>query len=944
MATPPSSPLKAMRGLVGRLLGRAEAAADNAPLEENGDVDQDAARPIDREAMAQRVAAEQLAQNRSKSSELPKGRQFVVLFDVAAEHFGARWPKLINRAKLFAENVLEARLGDRFAMREDDDDGVTFVILDKDLSEEDIGLLGQSLIEAIQRRLTGGDDAEEPDLSRPDAPEIASPDITPAEVPLDQDDEIEIPNAEAISSEKRSARVDYGADSLQPEFADGWEFERGPDQDGDAGISEDRPLSEAGAIEGSGDGVDDALSIPISSEREVDEAQWGPTEDILEAPLETPLAGERDDAVIGEFASEDLAQTAFEFGPSDDVRDEGTASIPTADDLPTPEFETPIAVDRPDQELAVPTTEDRGDDPPALLEGGGEGEDRDPITPISGAREAAETPIPYSEDRSEVIAEFASTDALAEGAFDIPTSDDLADREPEFGQSETRDEAEFDVPVSGYLPLSEPPLFATSDQVVEDVGEHATSQNRNEPQMGDFGQSETREEDALVVPLSDSRVDLEVPGFGQSETIAEQPFEVPLSQDRASEPSQEFGTTDTRDEPAFAVPVSEDRETPLMADFGQSETKPDEDYAVPISKDPDEPGQADFGQSETRPENAYDVPLSEERESDSQNIDFGRSETRAEAEFEVPISEDRDDKLLPDFGRSETREENGVEVTVEQTTERQRPDVVYVSAEKSAVDAPEPTIKTKEELPLEDVRLRYGAWLDARTDVVTTYLADPCTRRHDGSETQYHHLLGDGPSPERCFMLDCLMLEQANAQISLVLAEGGHMILGLPIAATTLARPRYRAEYLRRFKTVDESTRKMTRLIAYQLPQTSASQASDLFGWLRSIARPPIVRVPPRLELLAPLAAHGVYGVSINFGKWMSELGDDAFSRRLHRITQQAHLVNLRVAATNLPDRKAIETAVTLGADLIEIKILESAASIPRRLVKIDRAALLRKI
>ena len=944
MATQPSSPLKAMRGFVGRLLGRVDSAADATSLAEEDDADQRAERPVDHEAVAQRVAAEQLAQNRSKSNELPKGRQFVVLFDVAAEHFGDRWPKLVNRAKLFAENVLENRLGDRFAMREDGDDGVTFVILDEALSEEDIELLGAALMEAIQRRLTGGDDVDDPVLSGLAQPEPVVDEATSKTPDAVEEDELTIPAAEAAIEGTRVSSFDYGADEPEPEFADGWEFTEGPEGESNAGTSEDLAGPDAGIVDGSGDRAEEQFAIPVTSERSSEEGLWESTQDIEEARLETPLAGDRDDPPVGEFSSEEIAQATFDFGTSDDAADETPLPVPTADSLLAPEFEIPTSGDRPDEALIVPTSGDQDQEAPALFESGGELPDTELDIPTADTRDEPEAPIPVSEDRiADSEAEFAPTQTRTEDDFDIPTSEDLADQQAEFGLSETKDEVSVDVAVSDDVPTAETPVYDSTDSVTEDNAEHAMSLDRDEPKLGDFGQSETREDESAAVPVSEDRVEPETPAFGQSETLAEQSFDTPLSADREAESPPEFGASDAREEQELAIPISEDREEAAIADFGQSDTKPDAEYAVPQSADREEPAIADFGRSETKPDDVYEVPLSDAREIAAGQADFGRSETREEPSYAVPISQDREETLPPDFGRSETRDEPIREIVVEQTSERETPEVVLVPIEKQPAAAAQPPIKTIEDLPLNEVRLRYGAWLDVRTDVVTTYLADPCTRRFDGSETQYHHLLGDGPSPEVCFMLDCLMLEQANAQVTQVFAEGGVMILGLPVAATTLARPKYRAEYLRRFKTIDESMRKMTRLIAYQLPQTSASQASDLFGWLRSMARPPIVRVPPRTELLAPLATHGAYGVSINFGKWSSELGDETFARRLHKITQQARLLNLRVVTTNLPDRKAIETAIMVGVDLIEIKVLQSAAAIPRRLVKIDRAALLRK-
>lgn len=932
MATSSSSRLKAMRGLMGRLLGRSDAVVEEVPPFQESDVDH--------EATAQRVAAEQLAQNRSKSSELPAGRQFVVPFEFAAEHFGGRWPKLVNRAKLFAENVLERELGERFAMREDGDDGITFVILDDKLDDEDIERLGLALTEAIHRRLIGGDDVDIPIATEVAEGEVETEPPRPDETVDDVTMAAEILAAASEVADNPISSFDNPPEAAEPEFADGWEFAEGPARTTDAGTSDDLASADPPSVEGAEADLEDALSIPVAGERIEAEGKWAPSDDIVEEEHETPLADDREEAVQGEFRSEEIGEAAVEFAASSDLPVDGLA-VPTATDLPASEFEIPIADDRLEVEPEVPISTDREEADAAILVSGVETEEETQTTPLADTRDETELAVPLSEERADVAAEFGATDTRDGDAFDIPTSTDLVEKHAEFGQSETLSEARWDVPLSEDIAAPEQPVFAESETMPGEDLPAVLSQDREEAAMGDFGQSATRAEEPLIVPVSDDRVEAETPEFGASETIAEQTAEFSPSHDRETETPAEFGTSETRREEEFAVPVAADRAEIPQADFGQSETKPEAEHEVPLSEDRRQAAIADFGQSETKAEAVYEVPISEDRAA-AETPDFGQSETRVEADYAVPVSHDRNEAPPPDFGRSETREETAPDLIVPISTDRVEPTVRLVEISRPQPAAPPPSARAESELPLDHVRLRYGAWLDTKTDVVTTYLADPCTLRLDGSETPYHYLLGNGPSPERCFMLDCLMLEQAMVQIAQVFAEGGQLIIGLPIAATTLARPKFRAEYFRRLKMVDDGIRKMTRMVAYQLPQTSASQASDLFGWLRSMARPPIVRVPPRTEVLAPLAAHGAYGVSINFGKWASQLGELAFAKRLHRIVEQAHFSNLRVAATNLPNKQAIEIALTLGVDLIEIKILKDFNAIPRRLIKIDRASLLR--
>jgi hypothetical protein len=880
------APFKAARELVDRLLGRTEIEEVADEAEEPSAVSPQTI--IESEEAAARIAQELLRDTVPVTQELPPGQQFVVSFSIAAEHYGERWPTLIGRAKILSERVLRRRLGDLVAYREDGDDGLTFVILDTDIVEEDIAPLGEDIVAEILRQLTGGQDQDEFEPRRKSQP--AGPEaIAPYDNSVEEAEAQAIEGAGKATEAPREAQPDLGfvADPGEKDFSTGWEFTEGQEAIRKAEY-EYRFQNEDQPVPTSADRPNDALDIPIAAERP--EAGWQieALSEVAGQQQSVPGSDTLQDDALGGFSSADKPDAAYETSFAETREPEQ----PRLDFGSAPELDAPL--ERPMFSLAdtlaeLAASRDRANDAAQ--------------TPRSDDKPAEEPEFALSETEPEPETEFrapATLDASDELAVIEPASFDSVgpdDRERPFARSETRaqEEASFEAPET----------IAIEAAIVE-------SGERDEGSDAAATVSDERPEVEHALVESGDRIEAEI--------------DTPISDDRP-EASYDVAPSENHEQPELVTPISEDR---LEEEAGVpiSGERAETDLAVPSSQD--------------ALEREIDVPGSEEREEPS--VAIGESRDRAEREYEHATSEtetraEREDEVE----QTETREERAYDYGQSEERPRVEPEYIFVPAPERAAAELAIALVDAEPPPTYDLRLRYGAWLDTQADTVTTYVADPSNRGFDGTETPYHRLLAAGPPPERCFELDCHMLKLAAQDMESVRGDGGKLLLGLPVAASTLLRPKYRAQYLQLWRAVDEETRKLTRLTAYHLPQTSASQASDLFGWLRSLARAPIVRIPPRTELLAPLAGLGVHGVSINYSKWHREMGEAAFVDRLARLAKQAKYAKLKLALINIPNRRAVQIGLASGCDYLEVAVLEGQADIPRRLAKINRAKLVGK-
>ncbi len=510
-------------------------------------------------------------------------------------------------------------------------------------------------------------------------------------------------------------------------------------------------------------------------------------------------------------------------------------------------------------------------------------------------------------------ATFEAQQPAREEAFDVPVSYDRVEKEYEVPISHDRASSQ-DVPID--VPVS-------YDHVEKDY-QVPISYDRVEKEY-DFGVSRERGEKEVDVPISYDRVEKEH-DFGRSEDRVEKEYD--------------FGTSHDRVEKEVEVPTSYDRT--------------ERDIVVPVSRDRVE-RQMDVPISHDRVERQIDVPISHDRVDRSGPTmvplpGAANREGKVAAEFIDQDEAGFTDEGLADTYRPDTYEiDLGSTVNPDEELERSllhgavssQLEAVEFGSEVAAILAEMVTADAGEAPLAESIRLRFTSWLDCSTDMITTHIVDPCLRNRDGTETPFHGLLSSGPSPERSLSIDCVMVEQLKQSIPPLLADGTKFDLCLPVSASTLLRPKFRSQYMALWSDMDDTLRRSIRLNAYGLPAGAASQSGDLFSWMRSLSgRAPNVRIPPRVELMAPLGGFAVHAVAINYEKWFDELGPHLFVETLLRLIKQARQHRVRVALTKLPDIRAIRIGFAAGVDFLEISQLESTADLPRRPVKINRALL----
>lgn len=499
--------------------------------------------------------------------------------------------------------------------------------------------------------------------------------------------------------------------------------------------------------------------------------------------------------------------------------------------------------------------------------------------------------------------------------------------------------------------------------------------------------SADRVEQDYEVPISYDRVepDYEIPASYDRMTTADPEMVVPVSYDRL-EKEYEVPISHDRVEKEYEVPISYDRvekeyEVPIShdrvekeADVPRSYDRVERDVVVPISRDRVE-REVDVPMSYDRRERDVVVPISHERR--EREIDVPTTRDRVEREIDVPISHDRVDRSytltpvpsapgrdeeppiefleLDENGFSDQIQSDRYEIDLGTTvnpdeeleqsllhgTVSSQLEAVEFGSEVAAILAEMVTADAGEAALADSIRLRFTSWLDCATDTIVTHVVDPCLRNRDGTETPFHGLLSSGPSPERSLSIDCIMVEQLKQSAPALFADGTKLDLCLPVSASTLLRPKFRSQYMALWSDMNDTLRRSIRLNAYGLPAGAASQSGDLFSWMRSLSgRAPNVRIPPRVELMAPLGGFAVHAVAINYEKWFDELGPHLFVETLLRLIKQARQHRLRVALTKLPDIRAIRIGFAAGVDFLEISQFESIAELPRRPVKINRAML----
>lgn len=588
---------------------------------------------------------------------------------------------------------------------------------------------------------------------------------------------------------------------------------------------------------------------------------------------------------------------AWEFPMSYD-KPEKEYEVPISYDKPEVEYEVPISYDRPDKEYEIPISYDRVEEDPAFLS--------IPTPPSSSGISSGST--------GSTARAAPGTVAPGHEIAPVRPPDEIAD-----GAASKADRTEI---IAGSIAAS------SGDPATSNPATPKQPSWRDPDYVPDWGSTEERKDPEYFITPSEDR--------------AEREYDIPISQDRVEK--DYYGplsrSRDERSDDDIPVPTSQDRIEkdyygPLSRDRDMSR---DDDIVVPISQDKPEK-EYYFPTSEDRKERDIVVPVSRDRvEKDyyaaATPATPPAADNSAIPDFGAPNLDDLD--LGPnDAGADDIYNYGGISDTL---AAMEFGSEIAASLAQLVQEA-----SADEASGTDELRLRLTAWYDGHGEALTTYIIDPCIREPDGTESAYHSVLSAGPSPERCLALDCQMLEKLKGELGPMRQRGTRFMLGLPVAASTLLRPKFRSQYLQLWQDIEDEVRQTIRLTAYNLPETSASQASDLFGWMRSLGRAPIVRIPPRVELVAPLGGFGVYAVAINYQKWFIQLGPHLFVETLLRLIKQCRQHRLRLALTKLPDRRAVQIGLAAGVDYLEIGTVDSTVDIPRLPIKLPKANALQR-
>ena len=237
------------------------------------------------------------------------------------------------------------------------------------------------------------------------------------------------------------------------------------------------------------------------------------------------------------------------------------------------------------------------------------------------------------------------------------------------------------------------------------------------------------------------------------------------------------------------------------------------------------------------------------------------------------------------------------------------------------------------------IALRYGGLLDLKSDVVTTYCADPAEVIDGGARSNFHALISGKLSPPRAFALDCLTVDIVARTLPVLRAEGAQFILALPINAMTLLRPRLRHKYMERLKRLSEAERQLIRPMIYGLEAVTPGGMHEILGLLRGITRAPFVRIAPETDRFEVLVNQKSFGAMIDGRFYGPQLGTIS-AERAQRLVRFAKAASLRLVLTNPASLDQLQWAIAQGFDFVQIATMDSAEDIPRILTRIDRRGL----
>jgi hypothetical protein len=238
--------------------------------------------------------------------------------------------------------------------------------------------------------------------------------------------------------------------------------------------------------------------------------------------------------------------------------------------------------------------------------------------------------------------------------------------------------------------------------------------------------------------------------------------------------------------------------------------------------------------------------------------------------------------------------------------------------------------------------LRYSGFWDARSGIVASYLAVPMRTENGRTLIACLDAAVASHSDATMFDIDCRTLEAAVADLAVSVESGRQYLLGVPIAASTLLRPKLRTEYMALWRAkMGDSLAKRVRCYCYHIPDgAGVAQLQEIAAAMRQLGRAPIVNLPPKASLVPFLSGLGIFGAGIDYDLWSRRLGPLEFERRLSSVVKKAHAASLSVFLTNVWDGAGVMTGFSFGCDFIAVRWLGGVGDIPTSLAREDAAAL----
>ncbi len=304
-----------------------------------------------------------------------------------------------------------------------------------------------------------------------------------------------------------------------------------------------------------------------------------------------------------------------------------------------------------------------------------------------------------------------------------------------------------------------------------------------------------------------------------------------------------------------------------------------------------------------------------------------RSGDRATAEADFGKTTDR--LAAPAAAVGETRADTAAAMVAE-SGERHDPARELIRSTDKTVD-PAAMIRERRLDPtlLTNVSLRYTPCWDVKRRMVSTYIVTPI-KSDDGVRIDSPlDLVAAARSEPAANALDVMLLNRAAEAAAGSLRRGCRFILGVPVSAVTLSRPRLRARYLAAWTVLPDALRARIRLVCHHLDGGLTNAAlAEIVQAMRQLARAPMLRLSWRANLLPRLGGLGIDTIALDIAEFR-DLDWAAIDQRLFSAIARAHGLGIKVFLTGLANREMARKVLTLDVDFLASGDLASLDAVP---------------